>query len=564
MVVGKDTIAFLLAFSCLLLKASANQSTATVYIKDGKYTVEYGLLDPTGVAFGFFNSSLFETGWDTLSISTNTEETSYSDYEKAYGLGFLEGVLTASRIYDHFSNIYRLNYYYEKDGKMPEYVANFFLTQKQWIEDSFLKNANDPYWQNVYAVYLQMQGVLDGYNSIAPVEKQISFTDFQVIASDSDISDVLMIDPNHRPNYEEMSHAEVEMLMDLKLHCSALIKVADDFSDIFFGHTTWGNYAEMSRIFKEYKTIFTNIPVKAQTVMFSSYPGTLGSIDDFYVTSAKLGVMETTNPIFNTKLYDLIVPQSLCYWHRVQVANRMTNNGEEWTNIFSKHNSGTYNNQNMVINLNKVDSINQYVHDGTLWISEQIPGKISSADVTKILRYGYWPSYNIPYFQDIREISGVNQYLEKHPETRHAYDYETCVRANIFRRDQGKLLDFEAFKEIFRYNDYLNDPLSLKNPKWSIASRNDLNFDQFNCTGATDAKVSSLSKIKLSGVSSVSIISGPTNERQPTYEWSKAHCAQDPRYQWNGLPESYDFQWQEFQSIFFEKQESQRTYSFLQ
>ena len=36
------------------------------------------------------------------------------------------------------------------------------------------------------------------------------------------------------------------------LHCSALIKLTDDFSDIFFSHNTWSIYNSMIRIFKEY------------------------------------------------------------------------------------------------------------------------------------------------------------------------------------------------------------------------------------------------------------------------------------------------------------------------
>jgi len=515
---------------------------STVYLQNGTFTVVSDILDPAGVAYGLYDSSLFENGW-------NTHPQPYSDYEKAYGLGFLEGVLTEKRIYDHFTNIYRLNYYYENEGKMPQYVSDFFIKQRVWIQESFLRNQDDTYWQNVYAIFLQLEGLIDGYNSVASSEKQISYTDFQVIASDSDISDVLMIDPGHRPNYEGLNTSEIENIIDHKLHCSALIKVTDNFSDLYFGHTTWGNYAEMARIFKEYNTHFSTILVKAQTVSFSSYPGTLGSIDDFYVTSAKLGVMETTNPIFNNDLYNLIVPETLCYWHRVQVANRMTDNGKDWTEIYSKYNSGTYNNQNMVVDLKKVDPLNGYVLDGTLWVSEQIPGQIASGDVTHILRYGYWPSYNIPYFPEIRNVSGVDLYLSLHPNMRTSYDYETCVRANIFRRDQGKIQDYEAFKEIFRYNDYLNDPLSYKNPKFSIASRNDLNTSMFNCTGATDAKISSLSKVFSEEVS-ISIISGPTNGRQPSFEWSTAHCAQDPRYQWVGMPEIFNFTWEEFKPIF--------------
>jgi hypothetical protein len=39
-------------------------------------------------------------------------------------------------------------------------------------------------------------------------------------------------------------------------------------------------------------------------------------------------VMETTNGVLNSKLYDLVIPQSLLTWQRVFVANRLATNGQ--------------------------------------------------------------------------------------------------------------------------------------------------------------------------------------------------------------------------------------------
>lgn len=44
-------------------------------------------------------------------------------------------------------------------------------------------------------------------------------------------------------------------------------------------------------------------------------------------------------------IYDVITTKSILSWMRVMVANRMANNGKQWVDVFSKYNSGTYNNQ---------------------------------------------------------------------------------------------------------------------------------------------------------------------------------------------------------------------------
>ncbi len=38
---------------------------------------------------------------------------------------------------------------------------------------------------------------------------------------------------------------------------------------------------------------------------------------------------------------------------------------------------------------------------GLLWVAEQIPGLVASADLTEQLARGYFPSYNIPYFPQV-------------------------------------------------------------------------------------------------------------------------------------------------------------------
>jgi hypothetical protein len=86
-------------------------------------------------------------------------------------------------------------------------------------------------------------------------------------------------------------------------------------------------------------------------------------------------MIQTTNGILNTTIYDKVDSNALFAWHRVRIANMMASNGYEWGNTLSLYNSGTYNNQYMVIDLNKIQ-LNAHVDDGALWVVEQIPGML--------------------------------------------------------------------------------------------------------------------------------------------------------------------------------------------
>lgn len=63
------------------------------------------------------------------------------------------------------------------------------------------------------------------------------------------------------------------------------------------------------------------------------------------------------------------------------LANRLAKNGQEWTDIFAQYNSGTYNNQWMVVDYNRFQP-SKPLRAGVLHILEQIPGFTMNADVT--------------------------------------------------------------------------------------------------------------------------------------------------------------------------------------
>jgi len=368
-------------------------------------------------------------------------------------------------------------------------------------------------------------------------------------------------------------------------HCSALVKWAPGAGgDIFTSQVTWSSFSSMAfRCYKRY-TIADGLPAGSGNgtdsgngtaagsvdVAFSSFPGTIASGDDWYITSKGLATQETTNEVFNTSLYRAVVNETVSEFLRVMVANTIASDGDDWTRIFAKHNSGTYNNQWMVVDYKRYDPAGANANSlapGTMWVAEQIPGYVERADVTVVLeQQGYWGSYNWAYFKYIYDVSG---YAEMKAEYGSFWSYTKYARPEIFKRNQSAVADLPAMQRLMRYNNFESDPLSRipnctgtpggrcsppNSAMLAIASRGDRNppnavshygplapyvgrIDNF---GAIDAKIATRANMaSLAGVA----LSGPTNDQQPTFAWSTSTFPQDKPA---GSVDTYDFPWVQF------------------
>lgn len=138
---------------------------------------------------------------------------------------------------------------------------------------------------------------------------------------------------------------------------------------------------------------------------FSSSPGLLSSVDDFFVVSgyANLGVIETTNSLFNLKLLDLVVPSTVLSWMRSTASNQLANSGSEWPSIFAKYHSGTYTNQWMVLDVNKFTP-GSAPHAGFFSVFEEVPGLVHFADMTQaLIDQSYWGMCFYLYVYHVRK-----------------------------------------------------------------------------------------------------------------------------------------------------------------
>jgi hypothetical protein len=105
--------------------------------------------------------------------------------------------------------------------------------------------------------------------------------------------------------------------------------------------------------------------------------------DDFYILDSHLVVTETSNSVLDSSVWDVVVPQAALSWQRVLVANWLSSSGAEWAHWIQKHNSGTYNNQYIVVDLNKFSPGSELL-PGLLTIVEQMPGLVMSGDLTPV------------------------------------------------------------------------------------------------------------------------------------------------------------------------------------
>lgn len=490
---------------------------------------EFSIVDSRDIpVFGEYNQTLLTLGWDTMRL---VSDASFSDEEQAYAAGYFEGSVTNTQTWNHYQNNFN-------NTPVSEAVLQFFDNHITWLEGAIAQNnATDPFWFQVGLQWLQWKGLLDGLNSAAGTV----FTR-RMLMSVTSMGDLFDLDAalNSKSemrtrDWRNMPKAVYDRWFAKMTHCSALYKVTGDMQDIYFGHVAWYNFNTMMRIFKHVTLNYKATGTNAKTISFSSYPGMVSSFDDYYVTDSGFSVIETSVMVFNLTMYDgNIRPDLLLYWMRTMVANRMATSAPHWTQLIQKHNSGTYNNQWMVLDLNKFTPGKDLPAD-TMWVAEQFPGVVGTRDVTEILRYGYYPSYNVPMIKELFYASGYGEAVAlQGPEMN---DYEMCVRAQIFRRDQGKVHDMKSFKFMMQYNDFEVDPISNGNPLYAISSRADLDPHAPQCFGALDAKVSSWSMWKKGNL--IDAWSGPTPQ-QPRfgYNTTLANCGLHV-----GLPPVYDFGW---------------------
>uniref|UniRef100_A0A673JEK4 Phospholipase B-like n=1 Tax=Sinocyclocheilus rhinocerous TaxID=307959 RepID=A0A673JEK4_9TELE len=450
--------------SCELLKATAywDSTHKAVLLKEG-------VLDPQGDAYGYYNDTLTSTGWGVLEIRAGYGQTAEPDDVTMFIAGYLEGFLTAPQIFDHYTNMYPQLI---QNPKTLVTVKRFMAKQDEWSRRQVKRNTTDPLWIHTGLILAQLDGLQARVTDWAKQHGRTPLSQFaiQFLNAVGDLLDLIpALVPGRTSGFKQYKAPPMG-------HCSALIKMLPGFENLLFAHSSWYTYAATIRIYKHWDFRLNEPHTATGRLSFSSYPGFLVSLDDFYLLGSSLMMTQTTNNVFNTSLYSYITPASLLSWQRVRLAHALANTGEQWAKTFSRYNSGQ---KSTFTYLHKVHLGNS-LEDGALTVVEQIPGLVEYSDQTQVLRRGYWPSYNVPFHRKIYDLSGYEEMWKEYGED---FSYDLCSRAKIFRRDQSSVSDLNSLKHIMRYNGKLI-PISATEKKKKKECDCDFlshNFDIFSC-----------------------------------------------------------------------------------
>eukprot|EP01015_Nassula_variabilis_P001766 TRINITY_DN10965_c0_g1_i3.p1 TRINITY_DN10965_c0_g1~~TRINITY_DN10965_c0_g1_i3.p1 ORF type:complete len:276 (+),score=19.05 TRINITY_DN10965_c0_g1_i3:64-891(+) len=253
----------------------------------------------------------------------------------------------------------------------------------------------------------------------------------------------------------------------------------------------------------------------------------VSSTDEYFEVNGKMLLTETTLSILDQTIYNIATTVSLKMIDsmRVMAANRLAKDPKDWISWFSKGYTGRYSSQWMIINVEKARKSvgKEELEPGTFYVYEQIPTSSTFKDTSLYLNhYGYWSSYNVPFFPKILRQAG--------------YD---CSELDDWRESR-KVQIGEIEDQINGVEDMMkailhNVPKNKGGKPDQIAPR----FDQYGQGdikfGAIDGKVANLDMMERGECQA---IGGPTHQDNPPFKWGPHD---DIKH--FGMPEVWDFNW---------------------
>lgn len=259
--------------------------------------------DPNDIAYGIWSDSLNQTGWYQFHVTGNS---SFPSKQIARCAGAIEGYSHSGRISQHFKLIQDMNFDNTTDNQS---IHDFLQTNLNFIRSSIISFPDSIYWTKIGILFSQFEGMVEG---LSQAHSNLSELDLWLLQSQGDLEDL----------------TELPFKRD---HCSGLVRLLDDFSDLFMSHDSWSDYRDLHGELKEYNLNIKEF--KSKSITLSTRIGKISSYDDFYINDQGLFILETTIGNFNEDLYKYIIPQNVFTWLRASLATWDSDSGKEWTEI---------------------------------------------------------------------------------------------------------------------------------------------------------------------------------------------------------------------------------------
>ncbi len=153
----------------------------SVAMQDGQWKIYEEYIDwnknDSIVAIANLTNAQDETGWNYLEIQTRE---SSPDQLQAQAAGLAEGYLTRTAIIENYKEFFG-NDICASDPDACEWIKEAFRLNTMSVEGMISqKSQTDPYWHMVNLMYLQMNGVRQGYQMKALVHPRDGNFHFKV------------------------------------------------------------------------------------------------------------------------------------------------------------------------------------------------------------------------------------------------------------------------------------------------------------------------------------------------------------------------------------------------
>jgi hypothetical protein len=277
-------------------------------------------------------------------------------------------------------------------------------------------------------------------------------------------------------------------------------------------------------------------------------------------------VASTSIHIVNPDLYASLPPSVLLSWQRVRAATLLATTGAEWAAAFSQDNSGTYNNEYLVVTPSSfAPGTAAPLRPGLLTVVDQIPHLVTVDDATDDLARGHFPSYNLPSSPRVYNACGLNDEggavsslaarLDAPLAATRWLSYQLAPRAALFRRDGGGVASLARMRDVMRsvYKEGGGgknapppspsplDPLAHGDALAAVCGRADLEADPASREprGCFDGKVTS---VRGARELTADVVTGPSTAGGALPPFRPADWA--AVIPTAGMPAVFDFDWE--------------------